>query len=102
MVEKPFDRRLDALWEVLATRMHGLRKLYVKLQGDFQYHRGGGGGRHGRSVWEEQIFEPMRRMQSLQSFEVEANWMPMASSIAGGHFQFTLLSGMDAVSHWDD
>ncbi|KAL3445431.1 hypothetical protein BJX65DRAFT_309897 [Aspergillus insuetus] len=107
MVEKPFDQRWDALWEVLTTRMRGLRKLHVRLHGDFQYHGGGGGGegRHGygRSVWgDEQIFGLMRQIHSLQSFEVEANWMPMASSIAGGHFQFSLLNGTDVVSHWED
>ncbi|KAL2787116.1 hypothetical protein BJX66DRAFT_311607, partial [Aspergillus keveii] len=102
MVKKPFDRRWDALWEVLTMRMRGLRRLHVKLQGDFQYHGGGGGGSpDGHSVWEEQIFEPMRRMQSLHSFEVEANWMPMPSSIAGGHFRFNLVSGTGVVSHWD-
>ncbi|KAL3486291.1 hypothetical protein BJX62DRAFT_242146 [Aspergillus germanicus] len=101
MVKKPFDHRWDALWEVLTMRMRGLRKLHVKLQGVFQYHGGGGGGGHGHghSVWEEQIFVPMRRMQSLQTFEVEANWMPMASSIAGGHFQFNLVNDTGVVSH---
>jgi hypothetical protein len=53
-------------------------------------------------VWEERIFEPMRRMQSLQNFEVEANWMPMASSITGDHFEFNFATETGVVSHWDD
>ncbi|KAL2831039.1 hypothetical protein BJY01DRAFT_226792 [Aspergillus pseudoustus] len=94
VVKKPFDRRWDALREILlSTRMSGLRKLHITLQGDFL---------RGHGAWDEQIFEPMRRMQGLREFEVEANWMPTADAIAGGQFRYNVVGETGAAGYWDD
>lgn len=88
-VDKPFDKRWEALWKTLAD-ISGLRKLHVKLIGDFRYG----------PAWEDQIFEPMRHIEGLQKFEVEANWMVRTSSI--GPFRFNVVGKTSAESHWED
>ena len=67
LLERPVDTRWETVCQILAD-MSGLRELRVLLlQHPFWY------------VWREfkrqdEIFEPMRRIQGLEKYEVEVNW----------------------------